>query len=76
MNHLLLYGEEPFRILRHLHRVAIGVQEELRLGSVGTKIRVGLKRSYGERERSDDERSSAQLWPSKRNCYRTELLGS
>ncbi len=44
-----------------------GVQEELHLGSVGTKIHVALKRGYGEREISDDEKSSAQLWPSKWN---------
>ncbi len=48
-------------------RVTVGVQEELRLESEGTKIRVGLKRGYGERERSDDEKSSARLWPSKWN---------
>ncbi len=49
------------------YRVTVGVQEELRLGCVGTKIRFGLKRSYGDREKSDDEKSSARLWPSKRN---------
>ncbi len=38
------------------YRVTVGVQEELRLGSEGRKICVGLKRSYGERERSDDEK--------------------
>ncbi len=40
---------------------------EVHLGSVGTKIRVGLKQSYSGRKRSDDEKSSAQLRPSKWN---------
>ncbi len=31
------------------------------MGSEGTNIRVVLKSSYGKRERSDDEKSSAQL---------------
>ncbi len=31
------------------------------------KISVGLKRSYGERERSDDEKSLPRIWPSKWN---------
>ncbi len=49
------------------YRVAIGVRGELRLGSVGTNVLVGQKRSCCEREGSDDEESSARLWPSKWN---------
>ncbi len=54
-------------LLLGYHQVTVGVQEELCLERKGTKIRVGLKRSYGERERSDDGKSSARLWPSKWN---------
>ncbi len=47
----------------------LGAQDELHFGSVGRKIHVALKRSCSERvrERPKDGKSSAKIWPSKRN---------
>ncbi len=56
------------------YRAAIGVQGELRLGSVRARVRVGLKWSYCESKGSDDEEPSARLWSSEWNLWYPRIV--